>query len=295
MINKAKKKVHAFNFQGEGCHVALVDKAANLQAVLTMKASEQEVVITTSMRNFLVKFFDMWSDDAAILAAVLGYSDGSSDDYPETYEDYIKEKIDSVQLLKGLDLNIKSLPKSVALKVEELQKEFGDKITSEGLPLGANNLEGDNTLSEVKIDAKELDVLKAAAAKTQELTALSEQVEILKAQAAESAVLKEQIEILKSEKATKIKQEMTDVVKGYTFIDDASKESIVDFLIKSEGSSIVLETLEKAREAIAAAVGINSESGNTGEGDLLETVDASKSKNEQVINSVQKILANRKS
>lgn len=294
MTNKAKKKIHSFDFKGEGCHVALVDKAANLQTVLTMKAAEQEVLVSTSMRNFLSKFFDMWSDDAAVLAGVLGYSDGTNDEYPE-YDKYIKEKIDSVQLLKGLDLNIKTLPESIALKVEELEKEFGDKITSEGLPLGANNLEGDNTLSEVKIDAKELEVLKAAAAQAKDITALTDQVEVLKAQAAESAALKEQIEVLKSEKAAKVKQEMTDVVKGYTFIEDTSKETVVDFLLKSEGSQIILEVLEKARDAITAATGIDSEKGNPAGGDMLETVTTSKSKNDQVIDSVKQILANRKS
>lgn len=288
-MSNVKRKIHAFNFKGEGAHVSLVDKAANLQEVLTMKAAEKEVTFTTDMRTFLSKFFGMWSDDAAVLAGVLGYSTGlENETSPKTYEEYIKEKIDSVQLLKGLDLNIESLPESIALKVQDLMKEFGEKVTSEDSPLGANNLKGDSTLSEVKIDAKELEVLKAAAARVDE-------IEILKAKADEADKLKSEIETLKSERAAKIRQEMTDVVKGYTFIDDKSKEPVVDFLLKAEDTSVMLEVLEKAREAISAAVGVGSEVGTVADGDNIEVVDAAKSKIEKTVSSVQQILAKRKS
>lgn len=283
---KAKKKIHAFDFSGEGAHVALVGKAANLQTVLTMKANEQEVTVTTSMRNFLSKFFGMWSDDAAVLAGVLGYSDGTDPD--NGYDSYIKDKIESVQLLKGLDEIPKSLPKSIALKVEELNKKFGDKVTSEGSPLGANNLKGDSNLSEVKIDAKELDILKAAAQRVADLEKSAAEVEVLKA---EAAATKELIETLKSQAAAKEKAELVSVIKGYSFVTEDSREALAEFILKSEGSDVVLTALEKARDAITAAASIEGEQGTDAAGDLAES-DVEKSK---VVNRVSEILKSRKS
>jgi len=251
MTTKATKKVHAFNFKGEGAHVALVDKAANLQEVLTMKAAEPEVLVSLTMKDFLKKMFGMWEEDAATLAGMLGYKSDVYDDYKNedgTYmsdQEYISNKIDTVQLLKGQDLD--KIPESISLKVEELIKEFGDQLnSSKGSPeeeAKTSKLNGESNMDDVQIKKTELEALKAQA----------KEVESFKAQLKEVEALKAQLEEMKSEKAAKAKADLTDVVKGYSFISEGDQEPMVDFLLKAEGSDVFLASLEKARVAIAAA------------------------------------------
>lgn len=267
MTELAKRKIHAFNFKGEASHVALVDKAANLQTVLTMKAADPEVTVSLTMKNFLKKMFGMWEEDAACLAGVLGYDSGVYDTYTKadgTYmsdEEFIAAKIDSIQLLKGEDLD--KVPKSVELKVEELMKEFGDKLnSSEGSPQEEATISkttGESDMDEVQIKKEELAAFKAQA----------KEVDTLKAQLKEVDTLKAQLVSMQAEKAEKAKTEMTDVVKGYTFIEEGDREATVELLLKTDDSEILLKSLEKARDAIAAAT--MEESGVDG-GDAIEEV-----------------------
>ena len=272
-MNKPKRKVHAFNFKAEGSHVALVDRAANLQTVLTMKAAEPEVTVSLTMREFLQKFFSLWSEDAEILAGILGYNTGYEDTSKEPssyYDNYIGSKIDQVSLLKGQELPEK-LPESITTKIETLMKSIGDKLTSEDLPLGANNLKGDSKLSEVKISKEELDALKAKATEADTLKSAQEEVDVLKSQLQEVETLKSMVEALKLEKANKAKQEMTTLIKGYSFVPEADQDKLVEFLVKSEDPSVILTTLEKARDAIGAAVSIETGAEGTGTVEEEET------------------------
>lgn len=284
-MNKPKRKVHAFNFKAEGSHVALVDRAANLQTVLTMKAAEPEVTVSLTMREFLQKFFSLWSEDAEILAGILGYNTGYEDTSKEPssyYDNYIGSKIDQVSLLKGQELPEK-LPESITTKIETLMKSIGDKLTSEDLPLGANNLKGDSKLSEVKISKEELDALKAKATEADTLKSAQEEVDVLKSQLQEVETLKSMVEALKLEKANKAKQEMTTLIKGYSFVPEADQDKLVEFLVKSEDPSVILTTLEKARDAIGAAVSIETGAEGTG---TVEEEETQKGANDLVTNLI---------
>ena len=236
----AKRKIHKFNFKSEGAHVALVDKAANKQEVLTMKAAEREVQVTLSMKEFLKKFFDLWEEDAAILAGVLGYDSSVWDSHIKgdgsymTEDEWINSKIDSVQLLKGVE-GFDTLPEGVVQKVDELQKQFGDALNpSQDVKTSevTTSKSGDTTM-DTNIDKEELAVLKAAAAEVETLKGL-----VATMQAAEEA---------------KVATEMEAVVKGYTFVPTESQADLVAHLLKAEDASPVLAALEKARDAIAAA------------------------------------------
>ncbi len=266
----AKRKIHEFNFQKDGAHVALVDKAANLQEVLTLKA-EDEVQVTLSMRNFLTKFFDMWCDDAEILAGVLGYEVSNENDKGTvvSYDDFIRSRIDSIQLLKSEVPE--TLPLSIATKVIELEKEFSDIIEAGKTPADINP-EGEIEMEKAEISVEELEVLKAAAQQVEEL---QKSINDLKAD-------KQALEAVAAEKA---KNEMTEVVKGYSFVQD--QEALVEFLLKSEGSDVVLLSLEKARDAINAAVTV--EAGNAQDVVVEETTEKS-----AVVSSVENILKARK-
>lgn len=117
MTNKAKRKLKNFNFDREGAHVALVGKhqggPANGYTTLITKSTEgipqtfvekaDMVRVTMTIQEFLRRFFGMYYEDAEILARILGYDTEMSDEeIPDTYEDYIQSKVDSVEVMKSL-------------------------------------------------------------------------------------------------------------------------------------------------------------------------------------------------
>lgn len=86
---KAKRRLKNFDFSSEGAHLALVHKeqggAANGYETLVMKSAKnfsdefvqkmQQVRITMELDDFLETFFNLWEDDAAVLAAMMGYKE----------------------------------------------------------------------------------------------------------------------------------------------------------------------------------------------------------------------------
>lgn len=87
--NKVKRRLKNFDFTGEGAHLALVHKeqggAANGYETLLMKSNKnfteetilkaQQIRVTMELDDFLKKFFHLWEDDAAVLAAMMGYKE----------------------------------------------------------------------------------------------------------------------------------------------------------------------------------------------------------------------------
>jgi hypothetical protein len=239
------KRIHEFNFKKDGAHVALVDKAANQQTVLMMKAEEPEVSVSLSMRSFLSKFFGLWGSDAEVLAGVLGYNTSSTDpseNNTESWDDYIKGQIDSVSLLKGIDIP-ENLNSGLVEKIEVLMGEYGDKLnTSKDSPSEVNTPNGESTLDKTEIEA-----LQKAAEESKALKAQIEQMQ--KSQESSDSLIAE----LQKAATDKKKEEMTTVVEGYSFIKSENQEAVVDALLAMENAPVILAELEKARDAIAAA------------------------------------------
>ena len=109
---KAKRKLTDINFENEGSHLALVHKdqggAASGYSTLIMKATNKyspefiqkatQVQVTLTFEEFLRKFFNMWYDEAEILATMLGMED---DDEEDGYQDYVERQVSSFQILKS--------------------------------------------------------------------------------------------------------------------------------------------------------------------------------------------------
>ena len=109
---KAKRKISKFNFEAEGSAVALVSAsqggAANSFKTLLIKSANkyskefiekaQKVQVTMEFDDFLVKFFDMWREDAKILSSILGFSEDGSDNEEDDLgvynDDYFYEWFD---------------------------------------------------------------------------------------------------------------------------------------------------------------------------------------------------------
>ena len=109
---KPKRKLTDINFENEGSHLALVHKdqggSANGYSTLIMKATNKyspefiqkatQVQVTLTFEEFLRKFFNMWYEEAEILATMLGMEDGDEED---GYQDYVERQVSSFQILKS--------------------------------------------------------------------------------------------------------------------------------------------------------------------------------------------------
>lgn len=100
------------------------------------------------------------------------------------------------------------------------------------------------------ISAVELAELQKAAAKVKDLEKAKKdaeaKVEDLEKSKAEVDAKLQEVEM---EKAAKAKEVMTDLVKGFTFINEEDQEATVDSLLKNK-DSVILSTLQKAQEVI---------------------------------------------
>ena len=115
---KAKRKLSDISFEKEGAHVALTSKQQGGPAnthdyALVLKSNKfseefvekmQQVRVTMELPDFLRKFFGMYGDEVEILARMMGYEKPEMEDEPyetESYEDYIKSKMEAFEILKS--------------------------------------------------------------------------------------------------------------------------------------------------------------------------------------------------
>lgn len=179
---KAKRKLKDIDFSGESAHIALVSKgqggpANGLDYALLMKSGEgnstefiqkmQKVKVTMEVPEFLRTFFCLYEDDAEILAALMGYTEGSEEDdagtysresfwswyreknpgnsvwdlseeqEDEAYQEYIASQLQGIEIiksLKGLDSQVKVLSQldedsylAFALAQEKVEKALKNK------------------------------------------------------------------------------------------------------------------------------------------------------------------------
>jgi hypothetical protein len=176
----------------------------------------------------------MWDDEAASLANILGY------DIEEWYYDYIGEDT-TVEILKSAveDPSDNKVEKETYESLKKARVEFG-KLHRQYQKEKENAMANEGNVDLQKsID----DAVQAALKKERE----KNEVELQKA--------KDELTELKKTAEKKEKEEMVELCKGYSFVEDAEKLSDALFLCKSvSGFDVILDTLEKARTAIKAAL-----------------------------------------
>lgn len=156
MTEQARKRLSNFNFEGEGSHVALVGKhqggpangVTTLLTKATNKITDEQVDKATMVQvemnivDFLTTFFDLWYDDAIVLAKIMGLDTEpeEQEELVDWYEQWINEKVSAVTLMKSLvmDKSEAEVNKAIAcLKPEELlllletQKKFEQALSSQ--------------------------------------------------------------------------------------------------------------------------------------------------------------------
>ncbi len=237
-MTKAARKITEFNFKSEGAHVALVDKAANLQEVLIMKsaqASEEEiekvlskdVTVKMSIMEFLTRYIGIWWEEAEMVAGLLGYSAEdlySPEEGPMDFISMVQDRMDSVQINKSEstekfiekfgEFQSKYLNKnaSSSVKGEEIVKtedetniNKGDKLMSEENKVTPEALEEQINKAAEKIVSERLEALEKSYKEKEETVA--KELQVLKA--AEEARTN-QVYLTKAEAVAKYLGEETD-------------------------------------------------------------------------------------
>ena len=251
MTNKAKRRLTDIRFDHEGGHVALVSKyqggAANGYTTLVFKATAdipEEIVekatkvsVTMDFEDFLVKFFNMYYDDAEVLAKLLGMEKEEEEeepsdmyDYQGSHRAYINERVEAISIMKSVyakqdikkalsDLSYKD--SLAVLEAQELLEKAMSSVHSEGDNVSTKKVEMDSPSTTNPEDIME----KIEKALHEELVtkAVAEAVEVVKAQmAAQEEILKAaqaELEVFKAAQAEAVVKARKEALAGVLAAD----------------------------------------------------------------------------
>jgi hypothetical protein len=278
-MTKATRTVKSFNFDFEGAHVALVDKAANGQSVLVMKsltASEAEikkalskdVTVKMDIMEFLTRYINLGYGDAEVVAGLLGYTAEDIDKPPEnsasSWVEHIQREIDSVQINKS------EHTEKLNEKLEAFAAKYLEKNLLSSVEGGNATLEDEDVVTKAEDDkSTKQEVGKQMPDKNEELTQKSveamvqkaaadlakEQVEAIeKSYAAKAEESNKELQVLKAAHETRTHQEYVAKASEYVSLlgEDADVEGIAKALRAVEGLEEaaplmdVLKALKKA-------------------------------------------------
>lgn len=215
-----KRRLTDIKFEHEGAHVALVGKhqggPANGITTLVTKATNAidqatvdkatQVTVTLDFEEFLRKFFNMYWEDAEILARALGFADDTEDDDigVDYWKEYIDEKVSQINIMKGVykaqDVSKALSELSPAEMLSLLQtQEILEKAMKTALPKGTELTDPEEThmtntilksaheeLLSKAVDAAVAPVQKALDDQTVILKAAQDEIAVFKAAAAEA-------------------------------------------------------------------------------------------------------------
>jgi hypothetical protein len=252
-MSKAKRRLKNFDFSGDNAAVALVHEmqggAANGTKTLIMKATD--VVVELSMAEFLMRFFNLWSGDAQMLARILGYSDDITSIYEYEYDDGEKfsDKVTLMKSLKDAFTGDSEVPDELKEIVQEMALKSHIKLTdgvSKTKPNGGNK----ETQPEVVKMADNAEMIEKSAVESLILDSVQKAVE--KAIGEKDSKIVELEKSLEDFKTKEIEvQKATFVKKAKEFevlgVEDFDKFGVA--LMKMAGDDslkAVIDTLEKA-------------------------------------------------
>lgn len=266
---KAKRRITDFDFESQGGSVHLVSKkqggAANGFTTLIKKSKStaslpdiedlgiekklEQIKVTMSMEEFLQKFFSMWSDDAELLTAMLGFKteyedfvESLEEESPEpmTYADYIASKLSSFEIMKSMyEGNLSDVTAMDYVNVLELQEKLENKLNEEMMDKVSIEKSRLSQLEEAegKLESQ-VDITKSLEAKVEELT--NELDTIKKAQA------DKELEVMKSRLEGLVADEKIErMAKSLMAMDEEAAQDMIDTLTAShtkiEESDLMVE------------------------------------------------------
>ena len=224
MSDKAKRRLTDIKFDHLGGHVALVGKhqggPANGYSTLIFKATNDvpndiiekatQVSVTMDFEDFLIKFFNMYYEDAEVLATLLGFEkedeeDSSEEyDYEREYKKYIDKRVAAITIMKSVyskqdvkkALSGLSYKDSLAvLEAQELLEKAMSSVNSEGDNVSVKKAGMDSPSKTHTEEIMEKEMIQKALHEELVTKAVTEAVEVVKAEMATQA------EILKAAQA----------------------------------------------------------------------------------------------
>lgn len=281
-ISKAKRRLSEISFDHEGAAVALVGThqggPANGVTTLITKAvgnvSEEDiekakVKVTLDFEDFLCKFFNMWYEDAEVLATFLGLDSDEEEEDEDWWENRIKEKVESFELMKSLHDGKKKIAavspqefisvkkaqsqlEPLVLAVEKATKK--SKAASAPQPHDKQTSNEGVTLETIAKSAHE-EIVKAEVEKAVNAAVAAKAEELEKAAAKvaelEKAVEGRKQELRKSRIAAVANPEKTEeLLKSFAALDDTAFDAVMKNL---EAAAKAVETTDLFKEQGADA------------------------------------------
>lgn len=267
-MTKAKRKLSEISFEHEGAHIALTHKDQGYSAngkpyALVMKATRtkefvekiQQVRVTMELPEFLERFFSIWGSDARVLAGLMGYVEDTEQDEAQSYEDWIKERVDAIEILKSLNESENSSVALAALdekdilavlKAQETLEPFLNQ--PEGKPSGKqleNNMPNPNV--EMVEKSALVDLQKSFDVQKEQLEKANSELETAKVELEKA---NEVIEQFKAKEA-QAKLDMRKAALKDAVADDAKVEVLFKSLsvASDEDFNATVETLKSLRVA----------------------------------------------
>ena len=280
MTDKAKRRLTDIKFDHEGGHVALVGKhqggGANGYTTLVFKATNdvpEEIVekatkvsVTMDFEEFLVKWFNMYYEDAEVLAKLLGMEKeeqpSDMDDYPVEHRRWIEEKVSAIQIMKSIyasqdvkkALNALSYKDSLAiLEAQELLEKAMSSVSSEGDNVSVKKAEMDSPSKTHTEETMEKEMIQKALHEELVAKAVTEAVEVVKAEkAAQEEVLKAvqaELEVFKAAQAEAVVKARKEALAGVLAEDAVEAMFKATEVLSQEAFETVVKSLaEKAAQ-----------------------------------------------
>lgn len=257
MTQKPKRKLKNIDFSDDTSHIALVSKhqggpanGADYSLVLKNLNNSspefiqkmQSVQVTMPLPEFLQKFFDLWYEDAEILARLMGYVPEEKEDWD--YDDYIEERLSAFTILKSLH-EAKNLPDALSkLTEQDYLDVLTDQAEIEKVLKAFDNKKSDTStdVENTKVEVSTSKVTKKN--KGKQMTQETEMVEKSALTAIEKAMEDQKIALEKA--LAQVKQ-----------YEDEKKEAIVKS--KTEAVKAVVKDEKQAAVVVKAALALEDQ------------------------------------
>lgn len=227
----------------------------------------QQVTVTMSFEEFLRKFFYMWSDDAELLARLLGFetelqneaAENPDDEWVQAWnaqhQEWLEERMESISIAKSansgekIDLvkqyELLKLQQLFEKGVNELGITFNEGETKDLQETGVVKTAGNKPVVDTSKENKETSVsdIVTDVTKSEAYLDLVKQLEAEKAKSAQAEqIIKAAAEVEKKTALTK--------AQGFSFAAEADHAALADFIIEKANAPVVA-LLEKAQARIS--------------------------------------------
>lgn len=228
----------------------------------------RQVTVDLSFEEFLRRFFDMWHSDAELLTKLLGFetelendaaenpSDEWLQDWNERRQEALAERMESISIMKAAKAG-EEIDLMKQYELIKLQQVFEKGVAEYGVTIDTKDTQETGVATEAVINTAPVEKKKenkettvsdttVDVTKSQVYLDLVKQLEAANAKAATAdEIIKANIQVQKSAAISK--------ASTLSFVDEAARGDIADFILKSENASIVA-LLEKAQERISELV-----------------------------------------